>query len=95
MPIPTTHTIISRTDTSEYLSRFEFFLPEMPTWSKDINESFCFRSHSDAESNARLILDRLDDPLNRRVGLKIAGAEMKKGKLVVGDWYSICIVRVA
>ena len=95
MTIPTTHTIISRTDTAEYLSRFEFFSPEMPTWSKDINAAFCFRSHSDAESNARMILDRLGDPLNRRVGLKIAGVEMKNGKLVVGEWCSICIVRVA
>ena len=95
MTIPTTYTIISRSDKSEYLSRFEFFSPEMPTWSKDINAAFRFRSHTDAESNARLILDRLDDPLNRRVGLRIAGAEMKKGKLVMGEWYSICIVRVA
>jgi hypothetical protein len=86
MTISTTHTVISRNDTAEYLCRFEFFSPEMPTWSK---------SHTDAESNARLILDRLDDQLNRRVGLKIAGAEMKSGKLVVGEWYSICIVRVA
>jgi hypothetical protein len=65
MTIPTTYTIISRSDKSEYLSRFEFFSPEMPTWSKDI-----IRSHSDAESNARL-----DNPLNRRIGLKYAGEE--------------------
>jgi len=90
MPIHTTQTIISRTDTGDYLHRFEFYSPEMPTWSKDVTQAFCFRSHTDAESNARL-----NDPLNRRVGLKIAGAEMKKGKLVVGEWCSICIVRVA
>ena len=94
MTIPTTYTIISRS-TGEFLSRFEFFLPEMPTWSKDINEAFCFRSHSDAESNARLILDRMDDQLNRQMGLKYAGAEVKKGKLVIGGWRQICIVRVA
>jgi len=94
MTIPTTHTIISR-GTGEYLSKFEFFSPEMPTWSKDVTQAFRFRSHTDAEVNARLVLDRLDDPLNRRVGLKIAGAEMKNGKLVIGEWYSICIVRVA
>jgi hypothetical protein len=93
MTIPTTYTIISRS-TGEYLSRFEFFSPDLPTWSKDIKETFCFGSHSDAESNARLILDRLDDQLNRRVGLKYASAEVKKGKLVVGEWRSICIVRV-
>ena len=95
MTIPSTYTIIFRSDIDEYLSRFEFFSPELPTWSKDVNQAFRFRSLTDAESNARLILNRLDDPLNRRVGLKIAGAEMKNGKLVVGDWYSICIVRVA
>jgi hypothetical protein len=77
------------------LIRFEFFSPEPPTWSKDINEAFCFRSHTDAECNARLILDRLDDQLNRRMGLKYASAEVKNGKLVVGEWRSICIVRVA
>jgi hypothetical protein len=38
MPIPTIYTIISRSDTGEYLSRFEFFSPEMPTWSKDITK---------------------------------------------------------
>ena len=85
MTISTTHTIISRS-TGEFLSRFEFFSPEMPTWSKDVNEAFCFRSHSDAESIAKLILDRLDDPSNHRVGLKYASAEVKKGKLVVGEW---------
>ena len=57
--------------------------------------AFCFRSHTDAECNARLILDRLDDPVNRRVGLKYAGAEVKNGKLVVGEWCPVCIVRVA
>ena len=56
---------------------------------------FCFRSHTDAEVNARLILDRLDDQLNRRMGLKYTSAELKKGKLVVGEWRQICIVRVA
>ena len=57
MTIPTTYTIISRSDTSEYISRFEFFSPEMPTWS-----------HSDAESNARL-----DDPLKYANGKLVVG----------------------
>jgi hypothetical protein len=90
MPIPTTYTIISRNDTGGYLNRFEFFSPEMPTWSKNINEAFCLRSHTDAECNARL-----DDPLNRKVGLKSAGAEIKNRKLVVGEWNFVCVVRVA
>ena len=58
--------------------------------SKDINEAFCFRSHSDAEANARLILDRLDDPTNRSVGLKCA-----KGELDVGEWFSVNVCLVA
>lgn len=68
------HTILSRTDTGEYLSHFLFFDPEAMTWTKDVNEVFCFRLHSDAECNARLILDRLHDPINRNVGLKNAKA---------------------
>jgi hypothetical protein len=84
MSIPT-----SRTDTGE------FFSPEMPTWSKDVNRAFGFRSHSDAEVNARLILDRLNDLTNRRVGLKCAKAEVKNGGLVVGERYQVNVCRVA
>ncbi len=47
---------------------------------------FVSESHTDAECNARLILNRLDDQLNRRVGLQYASAEVKKGNLVVGGW---------
>jgi hypothetical protein len=95
MTIPTTYTILSRTDTSEYLSHFLFFDAESLTWTKNQNEAFCFRSHSDAECNARLILDRLDDPVNRRVGLKSAKAVVKDGKLVVGSWFSVNVCLVA
>lgn len=95
MSIPTTYTILSRIDTSEYLGHFAFYLPDPPSWTKDINEVFCFRSHTDAECNARLILDRLNDPVNRRVGLKCAKAVVKDGELTVGKWYSlnVCFVR--
>jgi len=95
MTLPTTYTILSRSNTGEYLSHFLFFDPNAMTWTKDINEVFCFRSHTDAECNARLILDRLDDPTNRSVGLKSAKAEVKDGELVVGDWYSVNVIRLA
>jgi hypothetical protein len=95
MSIPITYTILSRTDTGEYLSQFLFFLPDLATWSKDINEVFCFRSHSDAECNARLILDWLHDPTNRRVGLKCAKAAVKDGKLNVGEWHAVNVCFVA
>jgi hypothetical protein len=95
MSIPTTYTILQRIDTCEYLLRFEFFSAEMPAWTKDINAAFGFRSHADAESNAKLILDRLNDPLNRRVGLKSASVEVKNGKPTVGEWYKVNVCRVA
>jgi hypothetical protein len=91
MNTPTTFTILSRTDTGEYLSQFLFFLPDMPTWSKDIDAVFCFQSHSDAESNARLILGRLGDLKNAKVGLKLAKMEEKNGELVVGDWHQVVV----
>ena len=95
MNLSITYTILSRTDTNEYLSHFLFFDPASMTWTKDINEVFCFRSHSDAEANARLILDRLNDPTNRRVGLKCVKAVVKDGELVVGEWYPVNVFLVA
>ena len=77
------------------LVRFEFFSLGPPSWTQDINEVFCFRSHSDAESNARLILDRLDDPTNRRVGLNCAKAVVKDGKLEVAEWFPVNVCLVA
>jgi hypothetical protein len=90
-----TYTILSRSDTGEYLSQFLFFDPESMTWMKDLDEVFCFRSHSDAECNARLILDRLDDPVNRRVGLKCAKATVKDDELDVAEWYPVNVCLVA
>jgi len=95
MNLPTTCTILSRTDTGEYLSHFLFFDPDSMTWTKDVNEAFCFRAHSDAECNARLILDRLNDPTNRSVGLKSAKAVVKDGELVIGEGYAVNVILVA
>jgi hypothetical protein len=84
MNFPTTYTILSRTDTGEYLSHFLFFEPESLSWTKDLDEVFCFSTYTSAECNARLILDRLNDPVNRKVGLKCAKATVKDGELEVG-----------
>jgi hypothetical protein len=95
MSILATNTILIRTDTGEYLSHFLFFDPESMTWTKDVNEAFSFRTHTDAECNARLILDRMHDPTNRRVGLKSAKAAVKDGKLNVSEWYAVNVCLVA
>jgi len=95
MTVSTTYTILFRTDTGEYLSHFLFFDPESLTWTNDLNEAFWFRAHTDAECNARLILDRLDDPTNRQVGLKCSKIVVKDGELDVGEWYSVNVCLVA
>ncbi len=95
MSLPKTYTILSRTDTGEYLSHFLFFDPESLSWTKDLSEVFCFSTSTSAECNARLILDRLNDPVNRRVGLKCAKAVVKEGELVVAEWYPVNVSRVA
>ena len=95
MSIPTTYTILSRTDTGEYLSHFLFFDPGSISWTKDLNEVFCFSTYTSAECNARLILERLNDPVNRRIGLKCAKAVVKEGELEVAEWYPVNVLRVA
>jgi hypothetical protein len=95
MNIPSTCTLLSRTDTGEFLSHFLFFDPESMTWTKDQNEAFSFNTYSDAECNARLILDRVDDPVNRRVGLKCAKAVVKNDELDVGEWSPVNVCFVA
>lgn len=65
------------------------------TWTKDLDEALCFNTYSDAECNARLILDQLADPTNRRVGLKCAKAEVKGVELEVGEWYPVNVCLVA
>ncbi len=95
MSITTTYTILSRTDTGKYLGHFAFYLPEPPSWTKDQNEAFCSKTHSDAECNAVLILDRLNDPVNRRIGLKCAKVVFKDGELEVGEWYAVNVCFIA
>jgi len=90
-----TYTVLKRSDTSEYLSQFLFFMPDPPTWTKDLDEVFLFSTYTSAECNSRLILDRLGDPTNRRVGLKCAKTVLKDGRLDVSDWYPVNVIRLA
>ena len=78
-----TYTVLMRSDSGEYLSHFLFFMADPPTWTKNLDEVFCFSTYTSAACNARLILDRLHDPVNRKVGLKCAEALVKDGELEV------------
>lgn len=64
-------------------------------WSANVNEAFLFRTHSDAEINARMVLDWLGDPLNRRFKIVCAPARIRGCKLVVGQCYPVNVTRVA
>lgn len=63
------------TNSEDEKQLFLFFMPDEPTWTREAEHAFQFRSHSDAESNARLILERLEDPTNAKLGLKSGDGE--------------------
>jgi hypothetical protein len=65
--IPSTYTLLHRTDTNEYLTHFEFWDRNSIQWSANVDEAFLFRTHSDAEINGRMVLGWLGDPLNRHL----------------------------
>ena len=93
--LPSTYTILHRTDTNEYLTHFEFWDRNSMQWSADVNEVFLFRTHSDAEINGRMVLDWLGDPLNRSVKLLQASVEIRDEEMDLGQWYSVNVTRVA
>src|SRR3990172_1259094 len=93
--IPSTYTILHRTVTNEYLTRFEFWDRNSVRWSANADEAFLFKTHSDAEINGRMVLEWLGDPLNRSVRLVSSAAEIRRSELIVGDWYSVNVTRVA
>lgn len=64
-------------------------------WSANVDEAFLFRTHSDAEINGRMILDWLNDPLNRNVNLMCAEVGVQRRAMVVGEWFSVNVTRVA
>ena len=93
--IPSTYTILHRTDTNEYLTHFEFWDRNSIRWSANVDEAFLFRTHSDAEINGRMVLEWLKDSLNRNVSLMCANAKLQGRSMVVGEWYSVNVTRVA
>ena len=93
--LPSTCTILHRTDTNEYLTHFEFWDRNSIRWSVNVDEAFLLRTHSDAETNGRMVLEWLDDPLNRNLKLVCAKAGIQGRRLTVAEWYLVNVTRVA
>ncbi len=94
-PLPSTYTILHRTDTNEYLSHFEFWDRNSLRWSANVDVAFLFRTHSDAEINGRMVLEWLGDPLNRSVGLMSSDTKLLDTELVLGNQCPVNVTRVA
>lgn len=75
--------IILRSDTGQYLGKFEFISSDEPQWSTDLTDALRFNRHADSESIAKLILDHLHDPKNKILGLKTAKVNVGGGELVM------------
>ena len=90
-----TFIILRRSDTNEYLTHFEFWDRDSIKWSVNPDEAFLFKTHSDAEINGRMVLNWLDDPLNRNMNLMCAEVAIQDRKMVAGEWYSVNVTRVA
>ena len=93
--LPSTYTILHRSDTNEYLTHFEFWDRDSMQWSENVDEAFLFRTHSDAQINGRMVLEWLGDTLNRYVGLMEATAEIQSHTLIVRNCYPVNVTRVA
>lgn len=93
--LPSTFTILRRTDTDEYLTHFEFWDQNSIKWSSDLNEAFFFKTHSDAEINGRMVLEWVGDPINRSVNLMCSKVGIQDRSMVVGEWHSVNVTRVA
>lgn len=92
--IPSTYTILHRTDTNEYLVHFECWDRNSMRWSVNVDEAFQFKTHSDAETNGRMVLDWLGDPLNRTVKLVYTIAGVRGNRLVFGSCFPLNVTRV-
>lgn len=77
MMLSLTNNIVSHTDTGEYLSKCEYFSPDKPAWSKDIYESFCFRSYSDTESNGKADIRQFKCLSELEIWIKMCGTGLK------------------
>ena len=87
--------ILQRTDTQEYLSKFEFFTPDPPQWSSEPTDSLRFITHSDAESNFRLILDRMGDPLDRALRIRKCEVAVKGDEFIMSEPTALSVSIVA
>jgi hypothetical protein len=54
-----------------------------------------FSSYSHAESNFRLIIERMGDPLNRSLRIKICRVTVDGEDVIVGNPEALSVVRVA
>ena len=93
--LPSTHIILHRTDTNEYLTHFEFWDRDSIRWSTNQDEAFLFKTHSDAKINGRMVLEWLGDPLNRKVGLTQASAKITGDEMTVAQGCSVNVTRMA
>jgi hypothetical protein len=87
--------ILQRMDTGEYLRKFEFFNPDPPQWSTDPNDTLKFIGYDIAESNFRLIIERMGDPLNNSVRIMMCNVTVNGDELIVKAPESLSVVRVA
>lgn len=95
MNIPSAYTILHRTDTNEYLTRFEIWDRKSIRWSANVDEAFLFRTHSDAEINGRMVLEWLEDPMNRSVKLACAVAKIRGRQTILERGHPVNVTRVA
>jgi len=77
------------------MSKFEFFTPDPPQWSSEATDSLRFITHSDAESNFRLILDRMGDPLNRTLRIRKRQVAVKDDEFMMSEPTALSVSIVA
>jgi len=87
--------ILVRTDTGEYLRKFEFFNPDPSEWSADPTNAMRFNQFDYAESNFRLIIERMGDPLNRSLRIKMSHVTVDADDLIVGKPEPLSVVKVS
>ncbi len=87
--------ILQRTDTGEFLKKFEFFNADPPQWTTDPGDTLRFIRPDYAMINGRLVLERLGDPMNKSVGLKTTQITIKGDELVVGKAMAISVPWIA
>jgi hypothetical protein len=87
--------ILQRMDAQEYLSKFEFFNTDPLQWSSDPNDTLKFIGYEIAESSFRLIIERMEDPLNKAVRIMMCKVTVNGDELIVKAPEALSVVRVA